>query len=237
VQVDVVAPERVDDRYALAIAPLAYLLRDEGAAALRAFVEGGGHLLAGPFTDVVDADDRFRDGGFLTRLGPLLGVRLEDFGALVAPDAPAGAPGEREARLAGSGLAGGADLVGTLVAEELHTTDAAVEAAFTSGRRAGHPALTRRAAGRGIARYLGTVPDEDGVQAVVDHVLADAGVEPVVAGLPEHVEAARRGDLVTVINHGGDPVDVPVSGVDAVTGERVDGVRLAAWDWALVLER
>ena len=49
-------------------------------------------------------------------------------------------------------------------------------------------------------------------------------------------EAARRGDLITVINHGGDPVDVPVAGVDAVTGERVDGVRLAAWDWALVLE-
>ena len=239
VQVDVVAPERVDDRYALVIAPLVYLLRDEGAAALATFVEGGGHLLAGPFTDVVDADDRFRDGGFLTQLGPLLGVRLEDFGALVAPDAPAGTPGEREARFAGSGVAGGADLVGTLVAEELHLiqgTDAAVEAAFTSGRLAGHPVLTRRAAGRGVARYLATVPDEDGVQAVVDHLLADAGVEPVVAGLPVHVEAARRGDLVTVINHGGDPVDVPVAGVDAVTGERVDGVRLAAWDWALVLE-
>ena len=240
VQVDLVAPERVDDRYALAIAPLAYLLRDEGAAALRGFVEGGGHLLAGPFTDVVDADDRFREGGFLTQLGPLLGIRLEDFGALVAPDAHAGAPGQREARFAGSGIAGGADVVGTLVAEELHViagTDAAAEAAFTSGRLAGHPALTRRTAGRGTARYLATVPDEDGVQAVVDHVLADAGVEPVVAGLPEHVEAARRGDLVTVINHGGDPVDVPVAGVDAVTGERIDGVRLAAWDWALVLER
>lgn len=87
------------------------------------------------------------------------------------------------------------------------------------------------------ARCLATVPDEDGVQAVVDHVLADAGVEPVVAGLPDHVEAARRGDLVTIINHGGEPVDVPVAGVDAITGERVDGVRLAAWDWALVLER
>ncbi len=42
VQVDIVPPERVDDRYALAIAPLLYLLRDEGAAALTAFVEGGG---------------------------------------------------------------------------------------------------------------------------------------------------------------------------------------------------
>ena len=47
------------------------------------------------------------------------------------------------------------------------------------------------------------------------------GVEPVVAGLPEHVEAARRGDLVTLVHHGGEPVDVPIAGTDAVSGERV----------------
>ena len=82
-------------------------------------------------------------------------------------------------------------------------TDATVEAPFASGRRAGHPALTVRAGGAGVARYLATVPDEAGAQAVVDHVLSAAGVEPVVAGLPEHVEAARRGDVVTVVNHGG----------------------------------
>ena len=81
------------------------------------------------------------------------------------------------------------------------------------------------------------MPDEAGTQAVVDHVLADAGVEPVVAGLPEHVEAARRGELVTVINHGGDQVDVAIAGVDAISGERVESVRLGAFDWAMVLGR
>ena len=235
VQVDIVPPERVDGQYALAIAPLLYLLRDEGAAALTSFVEGGGHLLAGPFTDVVDENDRFRDGGFLTQLGALCGIRLEDFGALVAPDATG--PGEREARFAGEAFA---ESVGTLLAEEIAVTatDATVEAAFTSGRRAGHPALTARRAGRGTARYLATVPDDAGALAIVDHVLADAGVEPVVAGLPEHVEAARRGELVTLVHHGVDaaPVTVPISGTDAVTGERVDAVTLGPFDWALVLE-
>ena len=125
----------------------------------------------------------------------------------------------------------------TLLAEEIAATDATVEASFTSGRRAGHPALTARRAGRGVARYLATVPDESGVQVVVDHVLADARVEPVVAGLPEYVEAARRGDLVTLVHHGGAPVDVPIAGVDALTGERVSSVRLADFDWALVFER
>ncbi len=143
-------------------------------------------------------------------------------------------PGEREARFAGDALP---ESTGTLLAEEIEATDATVEASFTSGRRAGHPALTARRAGRGVARYLATVPDEAGAQAVVDHVLADAGVAPVVAGLPEHVEAARRGDLVTLVHHGGDPVDVPIAGIDAVSGERVSSVRLGEFDWALVLER
>ena len=52
--VDIVPPEKVDDGYDLVIAPALYLLRDEGAAALTRFVEDGGTLLAGPFTDIVD---------------------------------------------------------------------------------------------------------------------------------------------------------------------------------------
>lgn len=235
VQVDLVAPERVDGQYALAVAPLLYLLRDEGAAALTAFVEGGGHLLAGPFTDVVDERDRFRDGGFLTQLGELCGIRLDDFGALVAPGADG--PGEREARFGGDSLG---QSVGTLLAEEIAVavTDATVEASFTSGRRTGHPALTARRAGGGVARYLATVPDEAGALAVVDHVLADAGVEPVVAGLPAHVEAARRGELVTLVHHGADAptLTIPITGTDAVTGERVDAVTLGPFDWALIIE-
>ena len=223
VQVDIVPPERVDGQYALAIAPLLYLLRAEGAATLTAFVENGGHLLAGPFTDVVDEYDRFRDGGFLTQLGELCGIRLVDFGALVAPHAAPDAPGEREARFAGAALGEG---VGTLVAEEIEATDATIEASFTSGRRTGHPALTARRAGRGVARYLATIPDEAGVLAVVDRVLAAAGVEPVVVGLPEHVEAARRGELLTLVNHGGPEVELAVGGIDAVTGRH--GVDRAA---------
>lgn len=236
VQVDIVPAARVGEGYDVAIAPLLYLVREADAAALVSFVEAGGHLLAGPFTDVVDEFDRFRDGGFATQLGPLCGIRIEDFGALVAPDAAPGAFGEREAPFAGA-ASGAPAGVGTLLAEEVHTIadDTQVEASFTAGRRAGDPALTVRAVGGGSARYLATIPDEGGVQAVVDRLLAATGVEPVAAGLPEHVEAARRGALLTLVNHGGPAVEVEVAGVDAVTGERVARVRLDAYDLAMVL--
>lgn len=233
VQVDVVPASRVGEGYAVAIAPLLYLLREADAAALTSFVEAGGHLLAGPFTDVVDEVDRFRDGGFATQLGPLCGIRLEDFGALVTPDAAPEELGEREAPFAGEGSLLG---VGTLLAEEIHVVaaDARVEASFTAGRRAGDPALTAREVGAGSARYLATIPDADGVQSVVDRLLAATGVEPVAAGLPPHVEAARRGQLLTLVNHGGPAASVDVVGTDAVTGTQVDGVELEAYDWCMV---
>jgi beta-galactosidase len=235
IQVDIVPPERVDGRYELALAPTLYLLREAGAAALTGFVEGGGHLIAGPFTDVVDEFDRFRDGGFLTQLGGVLGVRLDDFGALVAPaDSAAGAPGEHEARFAGPF----GEAIGTFFAEEIETTDAAIEAVFSTGRLAGRPALTVRKARAGSARYLATIPDEAGTQAVVDHLIAVTGVAPVVAGLPEHIEAMRRGGLVTVVNHGGPAVTVDldaavVAGTTAGAGADGAGIVLGAWDWAV----
>ena len=84
--------------------------------------------------------------------------------------------GEVDAPLLGEGG-------GTLLAEEIEATDATVEAEFTSGSRAGHPALTVRRAGRGVARYLATVPDEAGALAVVDR-LADASIPPSSPGFP-----------------------------------------------------
>ncbi|GAA1524516.1 beta-galactosidase [Agromyces terreus] len=248
VQVDLVPAPRAGE-YDVVIAPLLYLLSETDAAALTAFVEAGGHLLTGPFSDLVDEHDRFRDGGFMTQLRGVLGVDVEDFGALVAPDAPAGEPGERFAPFAGVGGAGvggagagGAgsgsiglgEAVGTLLAEELRIADAAVEASFTGGRLAGRAPLTVRASGSGTARYLATVPDEAGTQAVVDHLLATTGAEPVVAGLPATVEAMRRGDVVTVVNHGDAALSVPLAGTDLVGGSAVDGVDLEPYAWAIV---
>jgi len=228
--VDIVAPERIDDGYDLVIAPALYLLRDEGAAALTRFVEDGGTLLTGPFTDVVDSDDRFRAGGFLTQLGPTLGVRFEDFGALGGQSTGGSGVGAQRARDSAGGASvtfrlGDDSFSGRLVAEAVHPVEAATVATFTDGLAAGWPAATRNRAGRGEAWYLATLPDADGLDAVVGAVVAASGVEPVVAGLPAQVEAARRGDLVTLINHADSPAEVFVDGADAESGAHV-GLRL-----------
>jgi beta-galactosidase len=254
IQVDIVAPEEVDDGYDLAVAPALYLLRDEGAAALTRFVAGGGTLLAGPFTDIVDEHDQFRDGGFLTQLGPVLGLRFEDFGALAG--ASTGGTGVG-AQHAGGSEAGGTGIDGTvafrlgdavypgrLVAERVHAAGADVVAMFEDGLAAGSPALTRHRHGGGEAWYVATQPMSngpsaggpaaEGLDAVVEAVVAASGVRPVVADLPAGVEAARRGDLVTLINHGDQDAVVTIEGTDAETGAPVDQVLLASQGVAFV---
>ncbi|MCP2635964.1 beta-galactosidase [Microbacterium sp. HD4P20] len=223
IQVDMVAPEDVDNDYALVVAPLLYLLRDEGAASLARFVEAGGTLLAGPFSDVVDAHDQFRSGGFLTQLGPLLGVRFEDFGALAGASGGGMGVGAQTSSSASTTASvdfslDGAAHAGRLVAESVHAVDAEVVARFTSGHAAGSPALTRRRHGAGEAWYVATQPLGDGLNAVVGAVVAASGVRPVVAELPTGVEAARRGDLVTLINHGDQDALITMAGTDAETG-------------------
>ncbi|MUK01689.1 beta-galactosidase [Vibrio cholerae] len=229
VQVDLLPPTAELTQYRAVIAPHLYLLGEGAAANLRRYVEQGGHLLVTAFSDVVDEHDRFRPGGYGTQLREVLGVVIEDFGALVPPGAPG--PGRQRSRVAGEGIA----FPGSLLAEEVHAVGADVLAGFEGGREAGRPAFTANRTGAGTAYYLATVPDDDGARQILEHVFAAAGAEPVLPGLPPMVEAIRRGRLLTVINHGSETVDVSVTGQDAVTGADVRGATLQQFGWVSVL--
>jgi beta-galactosidase len=203
VQVDIVQPTGDLTGYGVVIAPQLYLLTSDAAANLIAFTESGGHLLMTAFSDVVDENDAFRDGGYLTQLGRTLGIWLEDFGALVAPGTAG--PGQVSAPfdLVGS------TITGTLLAEEIHLDGAAALGRFVGGRLDGRPAFTVNPVGAGRAYYLATIPDDEGCAAVAAAIFAAADIQPVAFGLPDTVEAIRRGDVVTLINHGTHTVTLP----------------------------
>jgi beta-galactosidase len=196
---DFVHPGSDLGRYRLIIAPALYLLTAEGAANLTGFVHGGGHALVTGFSDLVDEHDRFREGGFLTQLGPMLGLWLDQHGI------PSETGGTSIV------MANGAAHECHTFVEELHADAATVLATFSAGTVAGMPALTRNAYGDGVACYLGTALGDPGTAAVLDEITAAAGVEPIVAGLPEHVEASRRAGEVYLINHSPEPATVPAT--------------------------
>lgn len=242
--IDIVRTTSDLDGYDLVVAPQQYLLGDEGAANLTAYVEQGGCLFVSAFSDVVDEDDAFREGGFLVGLREALGVALEDFGALVPPmsvTTPDSA-GETATRLNGEGP-GQAEapldspagrIVGQYFAEELLVQDAEIIGRFTEGRTAGRAAFTRKTHGAGHGYYLATIPDDEGMLAVLRWLTEQAGISPEIEGLPWHVEIARRGSILAVINHSAEPYTVEVRGTDLLTGQTAPRRELGAFGWSFV---
>ncbi|MFG3077238.1 beta-galactosidase [Streptomyces sp. NPDC048225] len=193
--------------YRLVVVPQLYLLTDAAVDNLLAHVHGGGALVCGFLTGVADEDDRVRPGAMDARLRELFGIRtLHEWWPLE--------PGE------GAACEGG--LRGTLWSEELEPDGTADETlAYRGGELDGLPAVLRK----GRAWYVSTLPEPDALRALLARVAADAGVRPVLDGLPDGVEAVRRGPLLFLLNHGREPVAVDLTGThhDLLTETTVTG--------------
>jgi beta-galactosidase len=197
--------------YRLVVLPNLYLVSDEAAENLRRFVAGGGALVVGFFSGVVDPDDHVRPGGYPGAFRDLLGLRVEDFAPLAA--------GEHvDLRFAG----GGEGRARTWT--ELITPQGAEVVATFAG---GGPAVLRHELGRGVAWYVGTAPDPETARRVLRRAWTEAGVVAAAAA-PDGVEAVRRGELLFLLNHGVEDVDVSVpSGcMELITGHALETDRL-----------
>ncbi|MFD7426110.1 beta-galactosidase [Streptomyces sp. NPDC059818] len=199
-------PDADLSRFRVVAVPHLYLLTDAAIDNLVAYVRGGGRLVCGFFSGVADVDDRIRPGGMDVRLRELFGIRtLHEWWPL-----DAGAAVECD------GFRGG------LWSEELEAeAGTEVVAAYRDGELAGLPAVLRR----GRAWYVSTLPEPEALRTLLAGVAREAGVEPVLAGLPDGVEAVRRGELLFLLNHGRAPVTVAVPGdqEDLLTGHAVHG--------------
>ncbi|MDX3598484.1 beta-galactosidase, partial [Streptomyces scabiei] len=195
--------------YRMVVVPQLYLLTDAAVENLLAYVRGGGTLVSGFLTGVADEDDRVRPGGMDARLRDLFGIRtLHERWPLDAGE-EVGCAGPRGV------------FRGSLWSEEIEAADADETFAYKGGELDGHPALLRR----GRAWYVSTLPEPAALRDLLAGVAADAGVRPVLDGLPDGVEAVRRGDVLFVLNHGRDAVTVEVPGTlhDLLTGAVVTG--------------
>ncbi|MEU4875216.1 beta-galactosidase [Streptomyces sp. NPDC021608] len=204
-------------RYPLIVVPQLYTMTDATIDNLVAHVRRGGHVVAGFLTGVADEDDRIREGGMDARLRELFGIRtLHEWWPLE--------PGEHV-------TTDGFDAA--LWSEELEADEDTVESAYRGGELDGLPAVLRR----GRAWYVSTLPEPAALRDLLARVAADAGVRPVLDGLPPGVEAVRRGDLLFLLHHGREPVTVALPGVhhDLLTGATVtDAITLGRYGAAVL---
>jgi len=219
VDVDVVPVTADLARYDVVVAPALHLLKGDVAERLERVAARGGTVLATFLSGRVDEDDNAFLMDVPGPLGPLLGVRVDEWDArgpeVVNPvclRAADGVPVEVEARLVFEiVIPMGAEAVGTYGADFY----------------AGTPAVTRNRFGAGEGWYVAAELDQRGVSWVVRQVLARHGLAGRCAGEPDVETAARVAPdgtrLLFVLNHGAEPVDLaaPAGGVDLLTGGRV----------------
>lgn len=196
VTVDFVHPEADLSRYKLLVAPNLYQVSDAAAGNVVEYVRRGGHLVLGPFSGVSDPDERIRLGGYPAPFRDLLGLRIEEYWPL--PDAePLTLRSEVFGRFGAASWAEWLTVgTGTPLAE------------IASGPLAGIPAIVRNEYGTGTAWYVATLPEARVLAHLLGLACEQAEVEPVLRGMPEGVEAVRRGDHIFVLDHREGTVDI-----------------------------
>ncbi|MGY5122849.1 beta-galactosidase [Streptomyces sp. 900105755] len=203
---DFAHPEHDLSSYRLVVVPQLYLLTDTAIGNLLGYVRGGGTLVSGFLTGIADEDDRIRPGGMDARLRELFGIRtLHEWWPLDAGETVA-CEGFR----------------GTLWSEEIEALPGVSETVpYRSGELDGLPAVLRN----GRAWYVSTLPEPAALRGLLGRIAADAGVRPVLDGLPAGVEAVRRGELLFLFNHGREEAKISLMGThrDLLTGTTVTG--------------
>ncbi len=201
--------------YKVIFVPNLYLVDDATAARLEEYVAGGGTVVMGFFSGIVDENEHIRLGGYPAPFRKMLGIRVEEF-------APMAEGEQNEVR-----FADGSSTACDLWADVIDLEGATALATFTGNFYAGRPAITEHAFGSGRAIYIGTRLGQEAMGALLGRLCAAAGVMPPVSA-PPGVEVVRRRTedgrtLWFVLNHRPELVTVtlPVAGVDVLTGAEV----------------
>ncbi|MFF6957064.1 beta-galactosidase [Streptomyces sp. NPDC008317] len=206
-----IVPAPAPGAHRLLLVPSLYALSASTARALETYVEGGGHLVVGPFSGVVDPDDRVHPGPYPGALRDLLGLTVDEYLPLTA----------------GATVALDDGSTGNVWAERV-VPDAGteVECRFADGPAAGGPAVLRR----GNVRYLATRPDVPSLLRLLPRWAAQAGCAPAPRGSGDGVEVIRRSgpsgerSWLFVVNHTEATAHVAATGTDLLSGARVPGV-------------
>ncbi|GGQ79342.1 beta-galactosidase [Streptomyces asoensis] len=203
VRADLVTTRSDLSRYRVLIAPVLHVVPAGLAKELTRYTEQGGHLVTTYFSGVVDENDHIWLGGYPGALRDLLGIRIEEFGPL----------------LAGESVELDDSTSGSLWTDRITLADGDTEvlAHYRSGVHAGRPAVTRRRNGGGSAAYVSTRLGVDGLRSLLPRLLEPA---EVTSELPAQargsveltVRRGAEGRFLFLVNRTDDTVPVP--GVD-----------------------
>jgi beta-galactosidase len=205
-------------QYKVLLAPAMYVVGARQAAAIRAFVQGGGTFIAGFRLGVKDEHSRIVEVPLPGLLRDVMGVELFDYQPVYS---------EKQS-VEFTGALAGPSAACHLWADILTPKGAEVLATYTGGAYSGKAAITSHAFGKGRAMYVGAGLDPKDLARVLMRLLAEAGVKPQ-AQASQNVElTVRRSGAkrwTYLLNHDAAPQTVTLTGTfkDAMGGAAVSG--------------
>jgi beta-galactosidase len=227
VLVDVIPPDRDLSPYRLVVLPALCIVAPGLALRLKAFVRGGGVVLATPQLASRDANNNHVPRCAPDGLNDLFGLRVESREYLdnaCEPDQALWFP-EGKMDLETVPLAFGDGGTGTAVRymEDVELVSATALCTYQGNLFAGRPAAAVREEGRGAAFYMAAFMDGPAAGRIAEAALTRAGVARGPE-TPKWVEVVRRGGVTFAINHSREACAVPIGGARPVVGEWENGL-------------
>ena len=195
ITMDIISADESLDGYKLVIAPALLILNDQRVEQIKAFVEAGGHLVLTVRSGMKDGYNALLPSRQPGALKEMSGVEVEDYYALAAP-----------VPVNGTGWTGTSRIWSErLRVLDIEKTEVLATYGHGNGWQDGQPAITKHPYGKGIAIYIGAYLDEESQKHLLEQIIQEATVHPVMR-TPEGVEACRRvnkdfGDVFILINH------------------------------------
>jgi len=212
---DVIGPGADLSRYRLVVFPPLYVIRDELARRIAAYVESGGVAILNCRSGVKNEDNVCRTEPLPGPLAELAGLEVADYDAV----------GGRSVDLE---MSDGSRFKTSVWCDVLALKGAEALAMYRSGYYLGEPAMAVNRRGKGRAYYIGTLPEPAFHKWFLGPILDELGVQRV-RDLPEGVEVAVRHKegkpILFVFNFTDEPKLVPLQGgrLDLLSRRREDG--------------
>ncbi len=214
ISLDVTSADTDLSKYKLVVMPAFNLMSDDLKERLEKYVTDGGNLLVTFRSGTKDWNNKMSTDTLPGYFKNLAGVEVEEFDALY---------GDRTAEVDGITGKGTASLWCDVIKPET----AKVLATYSSDFYKGAAAITANEFGKGKVFYVGCDLDTCSMKALMKFIAQEAGLLPVLADLPEGVEAVRRIskgiEYLMVMNHNETEAQIKLDGefTDMITGEKV----------------
>ncbi len=192
--VDVISPDAPLDQYKLVVAPALNVLPQAMADRLIAYVKQGGHLVLGPRSGMKDEYNALNPQRQPGPLVDLLGAHVSQFYAI-----------DSDVPVSGNLGSGTANIWAETIAPASSDTQTLLTYGPSNGWLDNQPAAITRTVGKGSITYIGAWLDQPLLNSLTASFVKDAGVQPVLPGVPDGVEVCQRSgsdkSVLILINH------------------------------------